>query len=174
MDRIQTILSLINKNEKKKKNNSVECIFKKYLNKEENDKEKFKKILDPLTDTFKGDLKEVQKYEGKDKQSIWMKRSTANLVSFGNSFQLIADETFYKNHKRIISKYPDLQKDANIVVVESKKSRDNKIIEKLEENEKKIRNIVTDSTELLKNIKIKSMKIARIKPSTNYKKKKRK
>jgi hypothetical protein len=172
LDRLKTIVSLLERSNKRKHNNySAENIFKKFLSREEDDKIKFKKILDPLSNAFKGDLKEVQLYVGKDKQSIWMKRSTANIVSFGNSFQLIDDELFFKNRNRIVSKYPGIQKQANIIVLENKKNKDNKIITKLKTNSKKIRNIINDSYDLLKTIKLKSMKVSKSQPSIQFKRK---
>ena len=139
--------------------------------KEEDDKLKFQSILDPLKKAYKAELKEVQLYTGKDKQSIWMKRSTANIVSFGNSFQLIDDEFFFKNRKRIISKYPNIQKDANLIVLENKKNTDNSVINKLESNEKKIRYLINDSYDLLKTINTKTMKASKSQPSIHIKKK---
>lgn len=179
LDRIQIIKSIIEKSEKKKKKNETEEYinetFKRYLNKKEDDKTQFKKILDPLSKGFKGNLKEIQQYEGKDRHNIWIKRSTANLVSFGNSFLLMADDTFYKDHKRIVSKYPDLERQADIIVPENKNKKDNKIIYKMEQNERKIRNILNDSDTLLKNIKSKYLEINKKTYSksqhTNFKKK---
>lgn len=156
--RIQLFRNILEKNLKKKEKTSTEIInetFSKLLNKKEDDKIQFKKILDPLSKAFKSHLKEIQKFEGKDKHSLWIKKSTANLVSFGNSFQIMEDETFYKDHKRIISKYPDLEREANIPVPEKKVREENKIIEKMEYNERKIKNIINDSDNLLKIIKTK-------------------
>ena len=157
LNRIEMIKSLLEKSEKKKKkNNSIEYVnetFNKFLNKKDDDKIQFKKILDPLSKGFKGNLKEVKRFEGKEKYNIWIKKSTANLVSFGNSFLLMADDTFYKDHKRIISKYPDIERQADIIIPENKVRVDNTIINKIEENEKKIRNILHDNDTLLNHIK---------------------
>ena len=154
--RIQLFRNILEKNLKKKEKTSTEIInetFSKLLNKKEDDKIQFKKILDPLSKAFKSHLKEIQKFEGKDKHSLWIKKSTANLVSFGNSFQIMEDETFYKDHKRIISKYPDIERQADIIIQENKVRLDNTIINKIEENERKIRNIIHDNDNLLNHIK---------------------
>ena len=161
LNRIEMIRSIMEKSEKKKKkkkkkNNSSRIInetFNQLLDDKEDDKKKFKKVLDPLADGFKSHLKEVKINEGRDKYNIWIKKSTANIVSFGNSFQLMADDAFYKDHKRIISKYPDIEREANILVPEVKTREDNKIIERLENNDRKIRNIINDNDNLLKHIK---------------------
>ena len=158
LKRINIIRAIIEKEDKKKKKNklseSVKLKFKKLLAKEnKDDKEQFKTLLDPLSLAFKGLLKEVKMNEGKDKHNIWIKKSTANLVSFGNSFQLMSDELFYKDHKRIISKYPDIEREANILVPEKKVREDNKIIEKIENNERKIRDIINENDNLLKIIR---------------------
>ena len=42
-------------------------------------------------------------------------------MSFGKSFQSLDDDLFYRECKRIISKYPLLEKDANIPVPFQKK-----------------------------------------------------
>ena len=146
---------------KKRHFNSVARInktFKKYLTlkNSDDDPNELKKILDPLDKGIHSDLKEIQKYEGKVKQNIFMKRSTANLVTFGNSFLIMADESFYKDHNRIISKYPSIEREANILVLENKNRGDDKIINKLEKNEKKINHIIRNSDIIMKSIKLKT------------------
>ena len=144
-------------NEKSTKN--IKKIFKKYF-KKKNDVKKLKKVLDPLRSGYKTNLKEIYQYEGKDKQFIFIKKATANLISFGKSFQIMSDEHFCKDHKRIINVYPNIEKEANILVMEKKSRKDN-LIEKLESNERKIRFIVNDSDALLKVIKSKSLKLSK-------------
>ena len=80
-----------------------------------------------------------------------MKKSTANLISFGNAFQLMPDDIFYRNHKRIIGKYPELEKEAEILVPLNK-VRDRSIIQKMEKNERKIRFICNDNDLLMRGI----------------------
>ena len=121
----------------------INQVFKKYLLKNIEDN-KLRKVLDPLQSGFKSNLKEVQKFIGNSRENIWMKRSTANLISFGASFQLMPDDVFYRNHKRILGKYPDLEKDAQLLVL-LRKPRDASIIRKLEKNQRKIRFICNDN-----------------------------
>lgn len=63
-------------------------------------------------------LKQIKNDEGTNSQNIWIKKSTANLVSFGKAFLYLADDLFFREHKRIIAKYPDIEKDADLPVVE--------------------------------------------------------
>ena len=121
------------------------------MKKKKDDQTKLKKVLDPLQRAFKSNLKEVQKFIGNNRENIWMKKSTANLISFGNAFQLMADDIFYRDHKRIIGKYPELEKEAEILVPLNK-VRDNSIIKKLEKNERKIRFICNDNDALMRGI----------------------
>ena len=44
------------------------------------------------------------------------------MVSFGKAFLYLADDLFYREHKRIIAKYPDVEKDADLPVVEKDNS----------------------------------------------------
>ena len=81
-----------------------------------------------------------------------MKRSTANIISFGKTFQSISDDVFIKMHKSIMRKYPEVQKDANIMVP-SNNERDNSIIKKLQSNQRKIRLISNDNDALMRGIK---------------------
>ena len=92
----------------------VNKVFKKYLKKMKSDKAKFKKVLDPLEKGFKSNLKEVSKFTGNSRENIWMKSSTANLISFGDTFQSMDDDIFYKDHKKIMRKYPEIEKAAEI------------------------------------------------------------
>ena len=170
---------LIEKSEKKKQkchyNNSaddINDIFDKYL-KKKNDTKELKSIFGPLADGFREGLKEVKRDAG---QYIWIKRSTANLISFGNSFKLMADDTFYKEHKRIIEKYPSLEMDAKIILPKKEVKENKEIINKLENNEKTINNIFNESEKIVKGVYLKlsnfSRKYSNSQPSIIHKKKK--
>lgn len=170
---------LIEKSEKKKQkchyNNSaddINDIFDKYL-KKKNDTKELKRIFGPLADGFREGLKEVKRDVG---QYIWIKRSTANLISFGNSFKLMADDTFYKEHKRIIEKYPSLEMEAKIILPKKEVKENKEIINKLENNEKTINNIFNETEKIVKGVHLKlsnfSRKYSNSQPSIIYKKKK--
>ena len=140
-----------------KSSDDINKIFNKYLKKKDN-KMKIKKILDPLTEGFRENLKELKMDKGR---YIWIKRSTANLISFGNSFKLMADDIFYKEHKQIIEKYPNIEKEAKIIVPRKKIIKNKEIINKLENNEKTIRNIFANTDRIMKGILSKSMNFSK-------------
>ena len=84
-----------------------------------NKKNNLYEVLDSLKKRDKDQiLKQIKKDEGTNSQNIWIKRSTANLVSFGKAFLYLADDLFFREHKRIIAKYPELEKDADLPIVE--------------------------------------------------------
>ena len=170
---------LIERTEKNKHkcnyNNSADDIneiFDKYLKKRDDTKE-LKRIFGPLANGFREGLKEVKKDIG---QYIWIKRSTANLISFGNSFKLMADDIFYKEHKRIIEKYPNLERDAKIILPIKKVKENKEIINQLENNEKIIKSIFNESEKIVKGVHLKfskfSKKYSNSQPSIMHKKKK--
>ena len=140
------------KNTEEKITYNINYIFRKYLKEKKDNTKKLKKILDPLRSGFKSNFREMQKFIGNNRQNVWMKKSTANLISFGTAFQLMADDMFYKNQKSIIGKYPELEKEAHISVPPSKIKDNTHIINKLKKNERKIRFIVNDNDALLKEI----------------------
>jgi len=47
---------------------------------------------------------------------IWIKKSTANLITFGKVSQMMKDEQFYKERKRIIGNYLNYEKEADLYV----------------------------------------------------------
>ena len=159
-------LSNSSKNDDKKIIQDINNIFDKYLPKEKDDNEKLRKVLDPLKTLFKSDLREVKKIKGDNHENIWMKRSTANIISFGKTFQSISDDVFIKMHKSIMRKYPEVQKDANIMVP-SNNERDNSIIKKLQSNQKKIRLICNDNDTLMRGIKNMYKEYKLVKSSSN-------
>ena len=87
-----------------------------------NNKNKKSTLFDVLDSIKKSDkdqiLKQIKKDDGQNSQNIWIKKSTANLFSFGKAFLYLADDLFYREHKRIVAKYPDLEKDADLPVLE--------------------------------------------------------
>lgn len=174
--RLNFAKTLLEKNKHKcNYNNSADDIneiFDKFL-KKRNDRKELKKVCGSLADGFREGLKEVKRDIG---QYIWIKRSTANLISFGNSFKLMADDIFYKEHKRIIEKYPSLERDAKIILPKKIVKDNRKIINKMEDNEKKIKNIFDESEKIVKGVHLKlskySMKYSNSQPSIIHKKKK--
>ena len=135
-----------------KSSDDINRIFNKYLKKKDN-KMKIKKLLDPLSIAFRENLKELKIDKG---HYIWIKKSTANLISFGNSFKLMDDDTFFKEHKQIIEKYPNIEKEAKIIIPRRKIIKNKDIINKLENNDKTIKNIFADTDRIIKGFLSKS------------------
>ena len=52
-------------------------------------------------------------YDKKNK-IVWVKKSTANLLSFGQISQSMNDELFYLERKRMINNYIDFEKEAEL------------------------------------------------------------
>ena len=108
--------------------------------------------MDPLDKITGGSYKEVKLdniINHKIGQRIWIKKSTANIVSYGKSFQLISDDIFYKERKRIIGIYPQIERDAEIFIPRKKIEKRHPLIKKLKENVQKINNVFLNEYKLL-------------------------
>ena len=155
----------INKNNSTKNFNSITHKEKGHKNMHKNrtfydDKKKnyemIHEVLDSLRKKDKDQiLKQIKKERGTSIQNIWLKKSTANLVSFGKSFQTLTDDLFYKEHKRIISKYPEIQKDADLPVPDKKEDDSIKKIHriKLERNSRLIKDLNYNNKQLVNQLK---------------------
>jgi hypothetical protein len=113
-------------------------------------------VLDSLRKRDKDQiLKQIKKDRGANIQNIWIKKSTANLVSFGKSFQTLTDDLFYKEQKRIISKYPEIQKDADLPVPDKKEDDSIKKIHRirLEKNSRLIKDLSYNNKQLVNQLK---------------------
>ena len=84
-----------------------------------NKKSSLYEVLDSIKKKDKDQiLKQIKNDEGTNSQNIWIKKSTANLISFGKAFLYLADDLFFREHKRIVDNYPNLERDADLPVVE--------------------------------------------------------
>ena len=65
----------------------------------------------------KNDITKLQKLQiNKDLGGeILMKKSTINLLKFGNYFNKMDDEEFFRERKKIINKFAAMEKDSNII-----------------------------------------------------------
>ena len=118
----------------------------------ENDKINYQELFEPIKELLNKPLKQIKvNYEKNNIKQIWMKRSTANLLSFGQVSQNMHDDVFYKERKRIVESYPKYEKEANIAVKEKKKNFNESII-KLNLFSKKVDNIINMNKILMKNI----------------------
>jgi hypothetical protein len=154
--------SLINLSQNKNKTlNNIKRICQKRINTNENniqnitienDKINYQELFEPIKELLNKPLKQIKvNYEKNNIKQIWMKRSTANLLSFGQVSQAMHDDVFYKERKRIVESYPKYEKEANIVVKEKKKNFNESII-KLNIFSKKVDNIINMNKTLMKNI----------------------
>ncbi len=113
-------------------------------------------IMDPLDKIVQGDYKEVKLDNSaiqKLGQRIYIKKTTANIVSFGNSFQKLSDDVFYKERKRIMAIYPKICEAAKIGFKRKQIKKQNPLIKKLEENVSKINDVFLDEYNLLQRIR---------------------
>ena len=119
----------------------------------ENDKINYQELFEPIKELLNRPLKQIKINNSKNNyhQLVWMKRSTANLLSFGQVSQSMHDDVFYKERKRIVESYPKYEKDANIDVKEKKKPNCGSSV-RLKEYFKKIDNLVNMNKTLMKNI----------------------
>ena len=72
------------------------------------------KLLGPLNKEKNIPLKKI-KINKKSNNQIWMKQSTANLIKFGHYFNMMDDEQFFKQRKKIIKKFAAIEKDSDII-----------------------------------------------------------
>ena len=179
MYKMQSILSDTNKNfhninynllnlNDKKNNSTLNDLYKlgiKLIKPNENniqnitiekDKINYQELFEPIKELLNKPLKQIKINNSKNNYNklVWMKRSTANLLSFGQVSQSMHDDVFYKERKRIVESYPKYEKDANIDVKEKKKANYGPSV-RLKEYFKKIDNLVNMNKTLMKNIYIK-------------------
>ena len=86
-----------------------------FFQKKQNEEGNIKEILEfSGMQPKKNELKLIKNDIGLDSENIWMKKSTANLILFGESFLNLNDIHFYQERKRILADYPKLEKEAKI------------------------------------------------------------
>ena len=87
-----------------------------------------------------------------DKKFVWMNRTTANLLSFGEVLQKMPNDIFYKERKRIVSDYINCKKKANFEIKKiNKKKRLSSAKNNLEINMNKIDNMLFSYKKLILN-----------------------
>ena len=119
----------------------------------ENDKINYHELFEPIKELLNKPLKLIKLDNSKKEKNkfIWMKRSTANLLAFGQVSQSMHDDVFYKERKRIVESYPLYEKDADIDVKEKKKKFYSPNA-KLKTYLKKVDNLINMNETLMKNI----------------------
>ena len=103
----------------------------------------YNKILGPLNKAKDNSLKKIDLSKKLSRQ-IWLKKSTANMIKFGQYFNMMDDEQFFKERKKIIRKFADIEKESDIIDgIKTERSRpnfgqaikkNNQIIKELAEN----------------------------------------
>ena len=103
----------------------------------------YNKILGPLNKAKDNSLKKIDLSKKLSRQ-IWLKKSTANMIKFGQYFNMMDDEQFFKQRKKIIRKFADIEKESDIIDgIKTERSRpnfgqaikkNNQIIKQLAEN----------------------------------------
>ena len=138
-------------------NRRFQTLFKKIFHNKKfsNEKLDVRTIMDPLDKIIKGSYKEIKldnTINNSLGQRIWIKKSTANIVSYGKSCQKISDDIFYKERKRLIGIYPKLEEEAKIIVPKKKIDKRNPLFKKLIDNVNKISDIFSEEYNLLKRV----------------------
>ena len=89
---------------------------------------------------------------------IWIKKSTANLISFGQVSQCMNDEEFYRERKRIIRNYLAFEKDADLYVKKPENEKNSYRSEVGYKNMRKIDELFEKNYNLIKNIMSREIK----------------
>ena len=110
----------------------------------------FKKIFDKKDSVL--DKPMVQIKDEKKNRMIWIKKSTANLLSFGKVSNSMKDEQFYKERKRIIESYLNYEKAADLYVSKKESEKNSFRNERGYKNLRKIDELLAQNKELIKNI----------------------
>ena len=110
----------------------------------------FKTIFDEKDNIIDKPLKQIK--DVRKNRMIWIKKSTANLLTFGKVSQLMKDEQFYKERKRIIGNYLKYEKEADLYIKKRESEKNSFRSEKGIKNMRKIDELLAQNHELLKSI----------------------
>ena len=157
-----------NQNCRNNKLQTIKCKSASYINKKfrklfremyktkkySNEKIDARKIMEPLEEICGGykEIKLDNTFNNKIGKRIWIKKSTANMISYGKSFQLISDNIFYKERRRIIGIYPKIEKACDLMVPYKKIDKVNPNITKIQENIFKMNSVYSHKYKLLQRV----------------------
>ena len=150
------ILNMKLKNYSQENKNIKKSIFDKSLKQSKSQenielkKINFKKIFDKKDNILDKPLKPIK--DTRKNKMIWIKKSTANLITFGKVSQMMKDEQFYKERKRIIGNYLNYEKEADLYVKKKENEKNSFKSERGIKNLRKIDELLAQNQELLKNI----------------------
>ena len=111
-----------------------------------------REIFDKSDNLLDQQLKQIKSKQSNINKFTWIKKTTANLIDFGQLSQSMNDEQFYKERKRIIGNYRNYEKEANIYIKNLKSEKPNYKSIVGYNNLKKIDELLLQNSQLIKNI----------------------
>ena len=110
------------------------------------------KILGPLEKNSDINLKKI-KISKKSTGQIWLRQSTVNMLKFGQYFNKMDDEKFFKDRKKIINKFAAIEKDSNIIDgIKTERVKYNNYGKGIKKNNKIIKQLAEDNFDFFQNI----------------------
>lgn len=111
----------------------------------------YNKILGPLNKL--DDNMQRIKINRKTNGLIWLKKSTANLIKFGQYFNRMDDDQFFKQRKKIINKFAALEKDSDIIDgIKTERIKYNNLGMGIKINNKIIKQLAEDNFDFYTNV----------------------
>ena len=112
----------------------------------------YNKILGPLHKEKDNLLKKMDLNQ-KAKRQIWLKESTVNLIKFGQYFNLMDDEQFFRQRKKIIKKFADIEKESDIIDgIQTERINKTNLGKGIKKNSQIIKQIVENNFDFYKNV----------------------
>ena len=112
----------------------------------------YNKILGPLHKEKDNLLKKMDLNQ-KAKRQIWLKESTVNLIKFGQYFNLMDDEQFFRQRKKIIKKFADIEKESDIIDgIQTERINKTNLGKGIKKNKQIIKQIVENNFDFYKNV----------------------
>ena len=112
----------------------------------------YNKILGPLHKEKDNLLKKMDLNQ-KAKRQIWLKESTVNLIKFGQYFNLMDDEQFFRQRKKIIKKFADIEKESDIIDgIQTERINKTNLGKGIKKNNQIIKQIVENNFDFYKNV----------------------
>ena len=139
-------------------NRKFKILFKKIFNNKKYTDEKFDPtiLMNPSDKIMKGGYKEIKLDNNFNRtlgQRIWIKKSTANIVSYGKTCQKIPDDIFYHERKRILDIYPKIEEDAKISVKRKKIAKRNPLLKRLVHNINRLNDVYLEEYDAVKRLR---------------------
>ena len=144
-------------------NRKFRNLFRKIFENKKYTNDKFdpRTISNPFDKIIKGGYKEIKLDNNISRtlgQRIWIKKSTANIVSYGKSCEKIPDDIFYQERKRILDIYPKIEEEAKISVQRKRIERRNPLLNRIVNNINRLNDVFLEEYNVVKRIKRKLQK----------------